>query len=190
LVAIIFCETGLVITPFLPGDSLLFAAGAISALDTPVSPVVLIIILSLAGILGDAVNYAIGLRVGPKIFSKEKSRLLNKRHLERAQRFYEKYGGRTIVFARFVPIVRTFAPFVAGIGRMGYRRFALYNVSGAIGWVASFVLAGYYFGTIPAVKRNFTLVIIAIMVISVLPIAIEWWRSRKAERAEDAPAGP
>jgi membrane-associated protein len=180
LFAIVFAETGLVIAPFLPGDSLLFAAGAIAALPgSPLSPVWLIVLLSAAAILGDAVNYAIGRRVGPAIFQSTTSKLLNRKHLERTHRFYEKYGGRTIIIARFVPIVRTFAPFVAGIGEMRYARFALYNVTGGIVWVALFVLAGYLFGNIPVVQRNFPLVILAIIVLSVLPIVIEAVRVRR-----------
>jgi membrane-associated protein len=180
LFAIVFAETGLVIAPFLPGDSLLFAAGAIAALPgSPLSPGWLIVLLSAAAILGDAVNYAIGRRVGPAIFQSTTSKLLNRKHLERTHRFYEKYGGRTIIIARFVPIVRTFAPFVAGIGEMRYARFALYNVTGGIVWVALFVLAGYLFGNIPVVQRNFPLVILAIIVLSVLPIVIEAVRVRR-----------
>ncbi len=181
LIAIIFCETGLVVAPFLPGDSLLFAAGALTALDgSPLNVWVLIAALSAAAIVGDAVNYAIGRRIGPKVFARTDSRLLNAKHLQRAQAFYDKYGGRTIVLARFMPIIRTFAPFVAGIGKMPYRRFAMFNVAGGTVWVASFLLAGHWFGNIPAIKRNFHIVIVAIVAISVAPIAIEWWRSRRA----------
>jgi membrane-associated protein len=181
LAAIIFCETGLVVTPFLPGDSLLFAAGALAALDgSPLNVWFMVALLSAAAILGDAVNYAIGYRVGPKVFDRPDSRLLNPRHLRKAQAFYEKYGGRTIILARFVPIVRTFAPFVAGIGKMAYRRFAAFNVVGGVVWCAIFLLAGYFFGNIPAIKRNFHIVIVAIIAISLAPIAIEWWRARRA----------
>jgi membrane-associated protein len=179
LFLIVFCETGLVVTPFLPGDSLLFAVGALAATGTAIDVTLVIVLLCAAGILGDAVNYAIGRRVGPAIFSRERSRLLNKEHLLRAHRFYEKHGGKTIIIARFIPIIRTFAPFVAGIGEMSYRRFAAFNVVGAIAWVVSFTLAGYWFGNQPFVKKNFTLVILAIIVISVIPAVIEFWRARR-----------
>jgi membrane-associated protein len=178
--AVIFCETGLVITPFLPGDSLLFALGAMAARDIGLSLPLLFVLLTFAAILGDAVNYWIGYRVGPIVFTRETSRLLNKEHLWRAQAFYEKYGAKTIVLARFVPIVRTFAPFVAGIGKMNYFRFAIYNVIGGTGWVSVCLAAGYMFGGIEVVKRNFELVVVAIVLISVLPMAIEYWRARRA----------
>ncbi len=175
LFAIVFCETGLVVTPFLPGDSLLFAVGAVAALDgSPLHPVAIAALLIVAGILGDAVNYAIGKRIGPAIFDRPDSRWLKQAHLRRTQEFYEKHGGKTIVIARFMPIIRTFAPFVAGIGQMGYRRFALYNVTGAVAWVVSFVSLGYYFGNLPAVKKNFTYVIFGIIILSVLPGVIEY----------------
>jgi membrane-associated protein len=184
LFIVVFCETGLVVTPFLPGDSLLFAVGALTAIEgSPLSLPIVIGLLIVAGILGDAVNYSIGYRVGPKVFHSETSRFLNKKHLLKAQAFYEKYGGKTIIFARFMPIVRTFAPFVAGIGKMTYPRFAMFNVVGAITWVVSFTVAGYFFGNIPAVKRNFQYVILAIIVLSVLPAAIELWRERKKQHA-------
>jgi membrane-associated protein len=178
LFLIIFCETGLVVTPLLPGDSLLFAVGtfcALGALDLGW----ILILLALAAILGDAVNYAIGYRLGPRVFRSERSRFLNRRHLERTHEFYERYGPITIVLARFIPIIRTFAPFVAGIGRMTYARFAVYNVAGGIAWIAIFVLGGYAFGNIPVVKRNFTLVILTIIVLSVLPGVIEYVRQRR-----------
>jgi len=181
LFLIIFCETGLVVTPILPGDSLLFAVGslcAIGALD--LSSV--LVLLTAAAILGDAVNYAIGYRVGPRVFTRESSRLLNRQYLDRTHEFYERYGPVTIVIARFVPIVRTFAPFVAGIGRMAYPRFAVYNVSGAMLWIGSLVVGGYLFGNIPIVQRNFTLVILAIIVLSILPGVIEFLRQRARGR--------
>lgn len=183
LFLIVFAETGLVVTPFLPGDSLLFAVGAVGArpeigLNLPLVTGLLIV----AAILGDAVNYWVGYRVGPAIFSKETGRLLNKEHLNRAQHFYEKYGGKTIILARFVPIVRTFAPFVAGIGRMNYWRFAAYNVIGGIAWVLICVTAGYYFGRFAFVQRNFEWVIVAIVGISVMPMVWELWRARIAAR--------
>jgi len=180
LFLIIFAETGLVVTPFLPGDSLLFALGAISA--NPASPInlpLIAILLIVAAVLGDAVNYYAGQRIGPKVFTREDSRLLNKKHLKRAQEFYEKYGGKTIILARFVPIVRTFAPFVAGIGNMGYARFFLYNVVGAIAWVLICIVAGYYFGRIEFVQKRFEVVIIAIIVISVMPMVVEFILARR-----------
>jgi membrane-associated protein len=179
LFAIIFCETGLVVTPFLPGDSLLFAVGALAAVEGgPLSVGPIIILLIIAAILGDATNYAIGRRVGPRVFKSETSWFLNKKHLMRAQRFYERHGGKTIVFARFAPILRTFAPFVAGIGKMSYPRFAAFNVAGGIAWVVSFIVAGFWFGNLPAVKQNFHIVIIAIVVISFLPAVIEFLKER------------
>ncbi len=182
---IMFAETGLVVTPVLPGDSLLFVLGAIGAnADSPINLPLVTLLLIVAAVLGDAVNYWIGYRIGPKVFSRENSRLLNKKHLIRAQEFYEKYGGKTIILARFVPIVRTFAPFVAGIGKMGYPRFALYNVVGAVAWVLICIVAGYYFGRIEFVQKRFELVIVAIVVISVLPMAFEFLRARReAKRA-------
>lgn len=180
LFLIIFCETALVVTPFLPGDSLLFAVGALAATEgSPIHVGEVIVLLIIAAIIGDAVNYSIGYRIGPRIFSKPKSRFFNPDHLMKTQRFYEKYGGKTIILARFVPIVRTFAPFVAGIGRMAYGRFAMFNVTGGIAWVLIFVVSGYAFGNVPAVKRNFQYVILGIIVVSVLPAVIEIWRARR-----------
>lgn len=184
LFLIIFCETGLVVTPFLPGDSLLFAVGALCAVDNAVLNIGFIIpLLILAGVIGDATNYAIGRFVGPKVFFKEDSIWFNKNHLVKAQGFYEKYGAKTIVIARYVPIIRTFAPFVAGIGKMFYPRFFAYNVIGAISWVVIFVVAGFYFGNIPSVKRNFHIVIFAIIGVSVLPILLEYCRARYKKSA-------
>ena len=177
LFAIIFCETGLVVTPFLPGDSLLFAVGAVAA-GGSLDPILVCALLSVAAILGDTVNYAAGYWIGPAVFTREDSWLLNKQHLERTHRFYEKYGGKTIIIARFVPIIRTFAPFVAGIGRMTYARFLAYNVIGGMIWICAFVAAGYWFGNIPVVKENFSLVILAIIVLSILPAVIEFLRAR------------
>jgi len=180
LFLIVFAETGLVVTPFLPGDSLLFAIGALAASEgSPINIALVIVLLIIAAILGDAVNYAIGYRVGPRVFTSETSRLLNKEHLVRTQRFYEKYGGKTIIFARFMPIVRTFAPFVAGIGSMRYSHFAAYNVVGGIAWVIAFTLAGYYFGELPMVKSNFHYVILAIIIISAIPPVLEFLRARR-----------
>ncbi|MBI5488364.1 MAG: DedA family protein [Deltaproteobacteria bacterium] len=191
LFAVIFCETGLVVTPFLPGDSLLFAVGALSAsAGSPIDLPLMAPLLCVAAVGGDAVNYSIGRWVGPKVFSRENSRLLNKRHLVRAQEFYEKHGGKTIVLARFVPIIRTFAPFVAGIGKMRYLRFATYNVSGGVAWVLLFLLGGYYFADLPIVKTRFHYVIVAIVAISVIPIAVEYLRARKAAKTESAPQPP
>lgn len=187
LFGIIFCETGLVVTPFLPGDSLLFATGALIALPgTQLSLPLMLILLILAAIIGDAVNYWIGRLIGPKVFRSETSWLLNKQHLERAQQFYERHGGKAIIMARFLPILRTFAPFVAGIGQMNYWRFWMYNVTGAVVWVGLFLLAGYWFGTQPFVKRNFELVIVAIIVLSVLPIFYEWYRHRREQKSAAA----
>jgi len=177
LFLIIFCETGLVITPILPGDSLLFATGTFAALGS-LDLSLIIILLSIAAIAGDTVNYWIGYLVGPKVFSKEKSRLFNKEYLDRTHRFYQKYGGKTIIIARFIPIIRTFAPFVAGVGRMKYKRFIIYNILGGIGWIVTFVLGGYFFGNIPLVKNNFALIILAIIIISILPAIIEYLRQR------------
>ncbi len=181
LFCIIFLETGLVVTPFLPGDSLLFAAGTFCALGS-IDAAWILVSLSVAAIAGDTVNYWIGHATGPKAFTKEKSRFLNKKHLERTHQFYERYGGKTIILARFVPIIRTFAPFVAGIGSMTYSRFIVFNVVGGIAWVALFVSAGYFFGNIPFIKSHFTLVIMAIIVISILPGVIEFLRERSRHK--------
>lgn len=173
----IFIETGLVVTPFLPGDSLIFAAGALAALGS-LNVWVLFILLAIAAILGDTANYWIGHYIGPKVFSGN-SRWLKKEYLERTQAFYEKHGGKTIFLARFIPIIRTFAPFVAGVGRMRYGYFVSYNVFGGIVWTGLFSFMGYFFGNVPFIKQNFSLVIIAIIVISVLPAVFEYLRSRK-----------
>jgi membrane-associated protein len=180
LFLIVFAETGLVVTPFLPGDSLLFAVGAVAAHpDSPIRLGTTAVLLVVAAILGDAINYSFGYVVGPRVFSREDSRLLNKKHLLRAHDFYERYGGITIILARFVPIVRTFAPFVAGIGKMNYPRFALYNVTGGAAWVLSFLVAGWWFGGLEVVQKYFHLVIVAIIVISVLPGVIEYIQVRR-----------
>jgi membrane-associated protein len=185
---VVFCETGLVITPFLPGDSLLFAAGAIAATTGALNPWLIILVLGTAAVLGDAANYSIGKYLGPKVFHYQRSLLFNPEHLNRAHRFYEKYGGKTIIIARFVPIIRTFAPFVAGIGTMSYRRFAVYNVTGAALWVIVVTWAGYAFGNVPFVKNNFSAVIMAIIVISVMPAVIEYFRQRRQSARKPAPA--
>jgi len=180
LFLIVFAETGLVVTPFLPGDSLLFAVGALSSTEgSPINVWLIGLLLMIAAIIGDAVNYSIGRRLGPRVFSSQSSRLLNKAHLIKAHAFYEKYGGKTIILARFIPIIRTFAPFVAGIGEMSYAKFAAYNVIGAVVWVWSFLLMGHYFGNIPVVKKNFTLVILAIIVLSVIPAVVEIVKARR-----------
>jgi membrane-associated protein len=187
LFLVIFAETGLVVTPFLPGDSLLFAVGALAAASgsTLSLPAILVLLIA-AAILGDAVNYAIGLRLGPAVFRSERSWLLNKKHLQKAQGFYEQYGSKTIILARFVPIVRTFAPFVAGIGKMTYSKFFAYNVVGGVAWVAICLFSGYFFGNFTWVKNNFEIVVLAIILISVLPIAIEmvlaWSRKPKTDQ--------
>jgi membrane-associated protein len=180
LFLIVFCETGLVVTPFLPGDSLLFAAGAFAGLGS-LRPDLLFVLLAIAAILGDTVNYWIGNYIGPRAFSGN-IRFLKKEYLERTQAFYEKHGGKAIILARFVPIVRTFAPFVAGVGTMNYGRFIVYNVAGGIIWVAIFVFGGYFFGNLPAVQENFTLVILAIIAISVVPMIAEVLKDRLASR--------
>jgi membrane-associated protein len=183
LFLVIFCETGLVVTPLLPGDSLLFAAGAFAAKGA-LDVAWLFGLLSLAAILGDTANYWLGCSVGPKVFRTGQTRFLNRKYLDRTHQFYEKYGGKTIVIARFVPIIRTFAPFVAGIGSMSYWRFISYNVMGGVAWIAVCLFAGFFFGNLPIVKRNFSLVILAIVIISILPGVIELARQRvKASRA-------
>lgn len=178
LFLIIFCETGLVVTPILPGDSLLFAVGTFAASGALDLGLVLSL-LSVAAVAGDTVNYAIGYRVGPQIFRKEGVRFLNREYLDRTHQFYERHGAKTIVIARFVPIIRTFAPFVAGIGQMRYARFAAYNVVGGVVWITALVLGGYGFGNIPVVRQNFTLVIFAIIGLSILPGVIEILRQRR-----------
>ena len=179
LFLIVFCETGLVVTPFLPGDSLLFVAGTVAAAGG-MDIHLLVLLLTIAAVLGDAVNYGVGHYVGPRIFSHSESRWLNPKHLQRAHDFYEKYGGKTIIIARFVPIIRTYAPFVAGAASMTYAKFALFNVSGAVLWVTSLGYAGYFFGNLPVIKNNLTLVIIGIIILSILPGVIEILRHRKA----------
>ncbi len=178
LFATIFCETGFVVTPFLPGDSLLFAAGSFAAIGA-FNPILLFVILASASICGDSVNYWIGRKIGARILAKGNSKILKKQYIDKTRQFYEKYGGKTVIIARFVPIVRTFAPFLAGVGVMNYPRFLSFCVVGAGLWVGAFVFAGYLFGNLPFVKNNFTLVVFAIIFISILPGIIEYLRSRR-----------
>jgi membrane-associated protein len=190
LFAVIFCETGLVVTPFLPGDSLLFAVGAVIALpDSALNLPLMLGLLITAAILGDAANYFVGLKLGPAVFRSEKSWLFNRKHLLRTQQFYERYGGKTIILARFIPIIRTFAPFVAGIGRMEYRRFVVYNATGGAAWVLICVFSGYFFGQREFIQKNFELVIVAIVLISVMPMVVEFVLARRrASKGEPEPA--
>jgi membrane-associated protein len=176
---IVFCETGLVVLPLLPGDSLLFAAGSLASLpDSQLSPHLLFLGLSIAGILGDTLNYWIGKKIGPKVFSSKESRFFKREYLDKTHAFYLKYGAKTIVIARFIPIIRTFAPFVAGVGKMPYRTFIFYNIIGAVIWVGSFVYAGFYFGQLPFVQTNFKLIILAIIILSIMPPVIEYLKHR------------
>ncbi len=186
LFLIVFCETGLVVTPFLPGDSLLFAAGSLTAIAGSAMNIhVLFLLLTAAAILGDTVNYAAGHYFGEKVFSPD-ARILKQAYLERTHQFFERHGGKTIVIARFVPIIRTFAPFIAGAGSMTYRHFLFYNVTGAVAWTASFLYGGYFFGALEIVKNNFTLVILAIIILSIMPGVIEIWRHRRSAMAARA----
>jgi membrane-associated protein len=181
LFVIVFCETGLVVTPFLPGDSLLFAVGTFAASGS-LDLTSVIVLLIIAAILGDTVNYTCGAAIGPRVFRAEDHWFFKREHLLRTQRFYERHGGKTIILARFVPIVRTFAPFVAGVGQMKYRRFIAYNVVGGVVWVLLFVLAGYAFGNVPEVRDNFGLVALGIVGVSLIPLAVEWLRTRAESR--------
>ena len=180
LMAIIFAETGLVVTPFLPGDSLLFAAGAVASRGYLSAPLLALGLIA-AAVIGDTVNYHVGKAIGPRVMKSGSSRLFNKKHLEKTHAFYEKYGPKTIVLARFVPIVRTFAPFVAGAGAMNYRTFIVYNIAGAVAWVTLMLGSGYLLGGIPFVKERFELIVIGIVILSVLPMVVEWWRARSAK---------
>lgn len=182
LFLIVFCETGLVVTPFLPGDSLLFVTGAFAA-SGALSAETLVLLLVSASFLGDNTNYWIGRFIGPKVFQRENSRFLNPKHLEQTHQFYERHGGKTIVLARFFPIIRTFAPFVAGVGKMDYRQFLAYSLAGGIAWVGSLVMAGYFFGNIPFIKQNLTLVIFGIIGLSLLPGVIGYLRHRGRKAA-------
>ncbi|MBI5934599.1 MAG: DedA family protein [Chloroflexi bacterium] len=180
---VIFMETGFVVTPFLPGDSLLFAAGTFAALDSGLNIIVLLVLLMVAAILGDTVNYWIGHYLGDRAYN---IKWIKKEYLDKTHAFFEKHGGKTIFLARFVPIVRTFAPFVAGIGRMSYGFFFRWNIIGGITWVVLFTLAGYFFGNIPFMKQNFEFVIIAIILLSVIPIGVEWWKARREKKESSA----
>ncbi|MEI8033601.1 MAG: DedA family protein [Chlorobiaceae bacterium] len=183
LFVIVFCETGLVVTPFLPGDSLLFAAGSLAAMaGSSLNPHLLFFVFVAAAITGDNLNYLIGRNIGPKVFSYEKSRFFNPEHLERTNDFFSRYGGKTIIIARFIPIIRTFTPFVAGIGAMPYGRFLFYSVSGALLWVGLFCYSGYFFGQLPVVKENFKLLILAIILVSIAPPVIGYLKHRRASR--------
>jgi membrane-associated protein len=188
LFAVIFVETGLVVMPFLPGDSLLFAAGAFAATGA-LDVGVLFVLLAVAAIVGDSVNYWFGQRLGPRVFE-EDMRFLRREYLVRTQKFYEKHGGKTIFLARFIPIIRTFAPFVAGVGTMRYRKFIVYNVVGALAWTSIFIFAGYFFGNIPFVRANFGLVVIAIILISVLPVGFEVIQHRFRRPPKTVPEQP
>jgi membrane-associated protein len=178
LFLVVFAETGLVVTPFLPGDSLLFVAGTLSGMGELDVQVVMLVLFA-AAVVGDNTNYWIGRLVGPRVFSQDAGRFFRREHLERTQHFYERYGGRTVIIARFVPIVRTFAPFVAGVGRMHYPRFLAFSVVGTVLWVGGFVGAGHLFGNLPVVRKNLTLVILGIIVLSVMPGVIEYLRARR-----------
>jgi len=185
LFLILFCETGLVVTPFLPGDSLLFVAGALAALPgNDMNVHLMAFLMAIAAILGDAVNYTIGRVFGERLFSNPDSKIFRRSYLDKTHKFYEKHGGKTIILARFVPIVRTFAPFVAGMGHMSYRHFAAYNVIGALIWVLLFTYAGYLFGDLPIVQENLKLLIVGIIVVSILPGVIEIWRHKRAAAKE------
>lgn len=188
LFLILFCETGLVVTPFLPGDSLLFVAGALAALPgNDLNVHIMVALLVVAAILGDAVNYTIGRLFGERLFSNPNSKIFRRSHLDKTHAFYARHGGKTIILARFVPIVRTFAPFVAGMGHMSYRHFALFNVTGALLWVLLFSYAGYLFGDLPVVQENLKLLIVGIILVSILPGVIEVWRHRRQAKQQKLP---
>ncbi len=184
LFLIIFCETGLVVTPFLPGDALLFTVGTLTAVNGPLNLLAILVLLTVAGILGHTTNYWIGNKIGQKLFSNPQSRIFNQKHLEQTHAFYERHGAKTIMLSRFIPLIRTFAPFVAGMGSMNYRKFFAYNVIGAFVWVFGIVLLGHFFGNIPYVQKNFSLVILAIVVISMIPPALEIFRAWRGSRAK------
>jgi membrane-associated protein len=180
---VIFCETGLVVTPFLPGDSLLFAAAAVAArADSPLNVWVLFAVMAAAAVLGDTANYWIGHKLGPAVLKNPDSRIFRKEYLDRTHAFFERYGGKAIILGRFVPFVRTFAPFLAGVGEMDYRHFIEFNVVGGVSWVALFISAGFFFGRIPAVEHNLLFVLIGVVVVTTIPIVVEWARTRRADR--------
>src|SRR5471030_2124155 len=190
LFLILFCETGLVVTPFLPGDSLLFVAGALAALPgNDLNVHLMVSLMAVAAIVGDAVNYTIGRLFGERLFRNPNSKIFRRSYLDQTHKFYEKHGGKTIILARFVPIVRTFAPFVAGMGHMSYRHFALFNITGGVLWVALFTYAGYLFGDLPVVQENLKLLIVAIILLSILPGVIEVWRHKRAAAKEKRQQG-
>src|ERR1700720_1943714 len=184
LFLIIFSETGLVVTPFLPGDALLFTVGTLTAQNGPLNLPIILILLTVAGILGHTTNYWIGNSIGQRLFSNSRSRIFKRPHLEQTHAFYERHGAKTIMLSRFIPLIRTFAPFVAGMGSMSYRKFFAYNVIGAVVWVFGIVLLGHFFGNIPYVQKNFSLVILAIVVISMIPPALEIFRAWRGSRAK------
>ncbi|MFA6320358.1 MAG: DedA family protein [Candidatus Omnitrophota bacterium] len=181
LFVIIFAETGLVVTPFLPGDSMIFAVGTFAAMGS-LDVAWLFAVLVSAAIIGDSVNYAIGKFIGEKAFHMKNSKIFKKEYLDKTHKFYEKYGGKTIILARFVPIVRTFAPFVAGVGIMSYRKFFAYNIIGGILWVAVFLYGGYFFGNMPVIKNNFSIAIFAVIILSILPIGVEYWKHKRTKK--------
>ena len=189
LFGIIFAETGLVVTPFLPGDSLLFVVGAFAAQGT-FNIVILAVVLMLAAILGDSINYAIGKYLGSRLVNSKRLHFVKKEHLDKTHQFYTKYGAKTIVLARFVPIVRTFAPFVAGIGRMDYAKFLTYNIAGGVLWVAIFVFGGYFFGNIHVIKNNFSLVVLLIIGISLVPVIVEFFKAKREFKEKPGPSVP
>ena len=190
LFIVIFCETGLVVTPFLPGDSLLFAAAAVAARPGgPLNIWILFVVLLAAAVLGDTANYWIGVKLGPRLLKNPNSRILKKEYLDKTHAFFERYGGKTIILGRFVPFVRTFAPFLAGVGEMHYRRFLEFNLVGAVAWVGLFIASGYFFGRIPAVEKNLTLVLIGVVVVTTIPILIEYIRTKRADKRSAAAAG-
>lgn len=181
LFAVVFAETGLVVTPFLPGDSLLFAAGALAGLGF-LNVFILYIFLLTAAILGDSLNYWIGNKMGPRVFARENSRIFKKEYLEKTREFYEKHGGKTIILARFIPIIRTFAPFVAGVGKMHYKTFLIYNITGAFLWVTGFIFGGYFFGGLPFMQKNFHYAVVIIIFISIIPVAYEFIKHKYEKR--------
>jgi membrane-associated protein len=191
LFLVIFCETGLVVTPFLPGDSLLFAGAAVAARHgSPLNIWILFVVLLAAAVLGDTANYWIGAKLGPRLLKNPDSRILKKEYLDKTHAFFERYGGKTIILGRFVPFVRTFAPFLAGVGEMHYGKFLEWNFTGAVAWVGLFVVSGYFFGRIPMVAENLTLVLLAVVVVTTIPIAVEYVRSRRADRRAAADVAP